>query len=208
MKNNNLGRFILVLAIIAWSLFEVYPPTSRDLAEQFASRARNRDDAFTNILTQLAVLQKTGTNSEFVNLRIAIGTNDLQNYFPFIAAKNKLDPNTFILNQLQRDASGKIKLGLDLQGGTAFMVEMDTNVINEQLPTPTACSSARTWRARRYRRRWTCCANAWTPSAWPSRTSGPAGGNQILIQLPGLSPSAKEDAKTRFKRRRIWNSAW
>ena len=55
MKNNNLGRFILVLAIIAWALFEVYPPTSRDLAGQFASRARNQDAAFTNILAQFAV---------------------------------------------------------------------------------------------------------------------------------------------------------
>ena len=195
MKNNNLGRFILVLAIIAWSLFEVYPPTSRDLAEQFASRARNRDDAFTNILTQLAVLQKTSTNSEFVNLRIAIGTNDLQNYFPFIAARNKLDPNTFILNQLQRDASGKIKLGLDLQGGTAFMVEMDTNVINEQLANTnrvqqrTDVASAAISQAVDVLRKRVDAFGV----AEPDIRS--VGGNQILIQLPGLSPSAKEDAK-------------
>ena len=45
------------------------------------------------------------------------------------SAKNQLHPTTFILNQLQRDASGKIKLGLDLQGGTSFLVEMDTNVL-------------------------------------------------------------------------------
>ena len=59
----------------------------------------------------------------------AIGTNDIQPYFKFINASNELDPTTFILNRLQRDASGKIKLGLDLQGGTSFLVEMDTNAL-------------------------------------------------------------------------------
>ena len=75
-------------------------------------------------------LQKAGTNSEFANLRAAIGTNDIEPYFTFfINATNETDPTTFILNRIQRDASGKIKLGLDLQGGTAFLVEMDTNAL-------------------------------------------------------------------------------
>ena len=57
------------------------------------------------------------------NLRAAIGTNDFaEQYFPFINAKDQVDPNTYILNRLQRDAAGKIKLGLDLQGGTSFLV--------------------------------------------------------------------------------------
>ena len=78
-------------------------------------------------------LQKAGTNSEFANLRAAIGTNDIEAYFKFINASNELDPTTFILNRLQRDASGKIKLGLDLQGGTAFLVEMDTNALTNSV---------------------------------------------------------------------------
>ena len=31
--------------------------------------------------------------------------------------------------RLQKKASGKIKLGLDLQGGTEFLVSLDTNHI-------------------------------------------------------------------------------
>ena len=72
---------------------------------------------------------RRGPNREFANLQEAIGTNDHPAYFPFFNAKDQLYPNTFILNRLQRDASGKIKLGLDLQGGTAFLVEMDTNAL-------------------------------------------------------------------------------
>ena len=50
MKQNNRWRFILVVLIVAWSLYEIYPPTSRDLVQEFSSRAENQDAAFTNIL--------------------------------------------------------------------------------------------------------------------------------------------------------------
>ena len=129
MRRNNFGRFILVICIILWSLYEVYPPTSRDLVQEFSRRAENKDATFTNILARAELFQKAGTNTEFASLQMAAGTNDLQPYFPFVNAKDQMYPNTFILNQLQRDASGRIKLGLDLQGGTSFLVEMDTNVL-------------------------------------------------------------------------------
>ena len=129
MKQNNRWRFILVILIVVWSLYEIYPPTSRDLVQEFSSHAENTDAAFTNILQRLAPLDAVRPDREFANLQDAIGTNDIQNYFPFISAKNELYPTTFILNQIQRDASGRIKLGLDLQGGTSFLVEMDTNAL-------------------------------------------------------------------------------
>ena len=50
MKQNNRWRFVLVVLIVAWSLFEICPPTSKPLAGQFISSAKNRDAAFTNIL--------------------------------------------------------------------------------------------------------------------------------------------------------------
>src|ERR1019366_2167379 len=103
-KNNNLGRFILVIVIIAWALMEVYPPTSRDLVQEFARRAQNKDVAFKDIVDKTAAVQKAGTNNEFVALQVAIGTNDLKRYFPFYtAAANQINPNIYILNHLQRD---------------------------------------------------------------------------------------------------------
>src|SRR5450432_3673332 len=111
MKKNNFGWSIFVLLVVCWSLFETYPPTSRDLVQQFAERAEHGDAAFTNILERLAALQTANTNREFANLLEAAGTNNLQPYFPFLDARNELHPNRFLLNRLQRDASGKIKLG-------------------------------------------------------------------------------------------------
>ncbi len=187
-KNNNLGRFILVIAIIVWALFEVYPPTARDLVEQFASRAQHQDAAFKDIVTQTHALQQAGTN-EFAALQLATGTNDLQKYFPFIGAQNQVHPNLFILNRLQRDAAGKIKLGLDLQGGTSFLVEMDTSVLANTNETSSALSQAVEVLRKRIDR---------FGVAEPIIQS--AGGNRILIQLPGLSQSDKDSARTQIQK--------
>ncbi len=187
-KNNNFGRFLLVLGIIVWSLFEVYPPTSRDLVKEFSSRAQHQDAAFTNIITQAVAYQKAGTN-EFAALQLATGTNELQNYFPFIGAQNQVHPNLFILNRLQRDAAGKIKLGLDLQGGTSFLVEMDTTKLANTNETSSALSQAIEVLRKRIDR---------FGVAEPVIQS--AGGNRILIQLPGLSQSDKDSAKTQIQK--------
>ena len=198
MKSNNLNRFLLVIAIIVWSLYQVYPPASRNLVEEFSRRAQNQDAAFKDILARTAAFQKAGTNNEFVALQTAISTNDLQRYFPFIPAKNQLYPNTFILNKLQRDASGKIKLGLDLQGGTSFLVEMDTNVLfsadtNNIRQRSEVTSAALSQAVEVLRKRIDRFG-----VAEPIIQS--AGGNRILIQLPGLSQSDKESAKQQIQK--------
>ena len=199
-SSNNFGRFLLVVAIIAWALYSVYPPTPRDLANEFARRAQKPDAAFTNILAHFAALQKDSTNSEYANLKAAIGTNDLQPYFPFISARNQLEPNNFILNRLQRDAAGRIKLGLDLQGGTSFLVAMDTNVLAQEY--------ADTNNVRR-KEDVTSAALSQAVDVLRKRVDqfGVAepviqsmGANEILVQLPGLSPSDKERAKEQISK--------
>ena len=197
MRRNNLGRFILVVAIIVWALISIYPPTSRDLIKEFSRRAEHKDTTFTNILTQAELLQTTGTNTGFASLQTAASTNDLQPYFPFISAKDQLYPNVFILNQLQRDASGKIKKGIDLAGGTSFLVAMDTNVLyadtNNVRSQSDLASAALSQAVEVLRKRVDQFG-----VAEPVIQS--AGGNQILVQLPGLSPSDKERAKEQIQK--------
>ena len=149
MKQNNLWILLFVVAIVCWSFYEMYPPTSRDLVQEFSSRAVSRDAAFSDILQRLGPLQQARPDREFANLQDAIGTNSLQPYFPFFNARNEIYPNTFILNQLQREALGKIKLGLDLQGGTSFLVKMDTN--NLVYVETVTNSSGAVEQCRRYR---------------------------------------------------------
>jgi SecD/SecF fusion protein len=199
MKKNNFGWFIFVVLVILWSLFEIYPPTSRDLIQQFTVRAQNQDTNFTAILQRLAPLEAANTNREFANLEAAIGTNDIENYFPGINAKNQLHPTTYILNQIQRDAAGKIKLGLDLQGGTEFLVAMDTNKLasssgdTNKVVSAEDISGALSQAVEVLRKRVDAFGVA-------EPVIQPAGGNQILIQLPGLSEADKDEAETNISK--------
>src|ERR1035437_2960329 len=205
MKQNNLWILLFVVAIVCWSFYEMYPPTSRDLVQEFSSRAVSRDAAFSDILQRLGPLQQARPDREFANLQDAIGTNSIQPYFPFFNAKNELYPNTFILNQLQREALGKIKLGLDLQGGTSFLVEMDTNrlvyvetVTNSSGAVEVVSNMARTEgalsQAVEVLRKRVDAFGVAEPIIQP------AGGNRILIQLPGLSEADKESAKAQVQK--------
>ena len=200
MKQNNLGRFILVLVIIVWSLFQIYPATSRSLISEFNDRAEKPDTALKAIVDQATALQKAGTN-EFAALQEAIGTNDVTKYFSFINTRTQVRPTTYILNRLQRDASGKIKLGLDLQGGTSFLVEMDTNALfaasnngdtNKTIQTADV-NGALDQAIGVLRKRIDQFG-----VAEPVIQS--AGGNRILVQLPGLSQADKETAREQIKK--------
>jgi len=201
MSRNNFWTFLFVVLIICWSLYQINPPKSRDLVQEFSSHAVYRDGDFTNILERLKPLQQARPEREFANLQAAIGTNDITHYFPMFEAKNELYPNTFVLNQLQRQASGKIKLGLDLQGGTSFLVEMDTNQLaaapeagdTNQVSRAPDVSSALSQAVEVLRKRVDAFGVA-------EPIIQPAGGNRILIQLPGLSEADKESAKSQIQK--------
>ena len=113
------------MLVVLWSVYELYPPKGRDLVQVFREKAVNRDVAFSNILFKATSLQKTAPDRAYENLVEAVGTNDLTRYFPMFEAKSELHPNAYILNRLQRDAAGRIKLGLDLQGGTQLDYRID-----------------------------------------------------------------------------------
>ena len=133
MNRNNLGKFIFVILVLVWSFYEMYPPVGRNLATEFQDKAVRKDTNFNTIVVRLQNLQKDRPERPFANLVEAVGTNDITHYFPFYEVKGELNPKRAVLNRLQRDAAGKIRLGLDLQGGTSFTVEMGTN----QLTTAT-----------------------------------------------------------------------
>jgi len=81
------------------------------------------------------ILQKAMAEKPYDNLVEAIGTNDVTRYFPMLRQKNEENPTRYVLNRLQREAAGRIRLGLDLQGGTSFLVSMDVSSLTNT-PTP------------------------------------------------------------------------
>jgi hypothetical protein len=133
MKNRNFWVFLVVLAL-GWSIWEIVPPTDQDLIEYVELQAQNVDADFSRLIEEARQLREGDQERSFVSLRQAAGTNDLVRYFPQYDISGEADPARVILQRLQRESAGKIKLGLDLQGGTSFLVAMDTN----QLSAPQA----------------------------------------------------------------------
>jgi SecD/SecF fusion protein len=208
MSRNNFGKFIFVVIVVLWALYEIYPPRNKDLVQHFGERARARDATFTDIFNRAKELQKERPDRAFADLQDAIGTNEIARYFPFFDVKSELKPTFAILSRLQREAAGRIKLGLDLQGGTSFLVEMDASRLDRidtvtnslgQIETITnhvneaelqgALSHAVEVLRRRVDR-----------FGVSEPVIQPAGNNRIMVQLPGLSQAERESAMTQIQR--------
>jgi SecD/SecF fusion protein len=188
MNRNNLWRFVLVILVVFWSLYELYPPQGRNLVLYFREKAVDRDPTFTTIFTNALALQRAMPEKPYDNLATAIGTNDITRYFPFFGAKNELHPTTYILNRLQRQAAGRIRLGLDLQGGTSFLVSMDTNRL-QTADISTAISHAVEVLRKRVDK-----------FGVAEPLIQPQGADHILVQLPGLSAADQESAKVAIQK--------
>lgn len=206
MKRNLLWKALFVALVVAWSLYEIYPPRGRDLVQVFQERARNPDATFSNIVARARELQQAHPERAYRNLLTAIGTNDITRYFPQYRLENELYPTTAILNRLQREAAGRIKLGIDLQGGTMFVVRLDTNrlvsvetitnqagqvvtVTNQVTELEGALSQAVEVLRRRVDR-----------FGVAEPIIQPYGSDRIMVQLPGLSEADKESAQKQIQR--------
>jgi SecD/SecF fusion protein len=187
--NRNKWRFLLVVLVVAWSFYELYPPKGRDLIQYFNEKAVLHDAVLSNIVFQARALQQATPDKPFDNLVTAVGTNDLTRFFPQYEAKSESHPNTYILNRLQRGAAGRIRLGLDLQGGTSFLVSMDTSGLTNSTDTSSALSQAVEVLRKRVDR-----------FGVAEPLIQPQGSDRILVQLPGLSAADQENAKTAIQK--------
>jgi SecD/SecF fusion protein len=186
MNRNKVWRFSLVVLVLAWSFIELYPPKGRDLIQYFNDKAVIHDVTFSNMVAKARMLQKASPEKPYDNLVDAVGTNELTRYFPQYEAKNEAHPNTYILNRLQRGAAGRIRLGLDLQGGTSFVVAMDTSALtNSTTDTAQAALSQAVEVLRKRVDRFGVAEPLIQPQ----------GNDRILVQLPGLSAADQENAK-------------
>ncbi|MEP6662572.1 MAG: hypothetical protein ABJC04_02805, partial [Verrucomicrobiota bacterium] len=184
MKRNNSWKWALVAFLVAWSIYQFYPPAPRDLIAQFksdATVAAQTDTNFTAIVQRAQDLRKKNSTRDFGNLLEAIGTNDIRPYFSDFDTKAEQNPTRTILNRVQHNAAGKINLGIDLQGGTSFLVGMDTNNLEKSSDRERILSQALEVLRKRVDK-----------FGVAEPIIQPAGADRILIQLPGLSEDQKE----------------
>ena len=125
----------LIAFMVLGSLWEMYPLTNQSLIQEFKNKADQRRPERGPSIKSSARRRncKRPIRTRRASSPIcctAIGTNDIQQYFPYNNVRGQENPTYTLLNILQRKAAGKIHLGLDLQGGTEFRVSLDTNHVS------------------------------------------------------------------------------
>ena len=182
-------RVLLVIFVVAWAVYEMIPPSARDLITVFNEQAEYRDNEFVELVQRARDLVATGTNEPFAAILTASATNDLARYFQSLTAPDDPEVNRGILHQIQNKAAGQIKLGLDLQGGTSFLVSLDPEKLADMADPKSAQRQAIEVLRRRVDR-----FGVAEPVIQPS------GSDRILIQLPGLSEADKLSARTQIEK--------
>jgi SecD/SecF fusion protein len=202
MKNPKFW-WAFIAFLVAWSLWEINPPTNQSLIQEFKKDADEAkvDATFTRIVTNAEAMQTANPEPtrEFADLTNAIGTNDIQGYFPYLNVKGVERPTYALLNILQRKAAGKIHLGLDLQGGTEFLVSLETNRVvstdtNINAVNASEEKSRLASQAAEILRKRVDALGVAEPVITPQ------GGDHIMIQLPGLSQSAQDEARKNIQK--------
>ena len=193
----------LIAFMVLGSLWEMYPLTNQSLIQEFKDKADRgaQNPAFDKIVSEAQKLQAANPDPtrEFTDLLTAIGTNDIQQYFPYNNVRGQENPTYTLLNILQRKAAGKIHLGLDLQGGTEFRVSLDTNHVSAN-DTNHAAVNASDERKRLVSQAITILRSRVDSMGVAEPLITPAGENSILIQLPGLSQAAQDEARTKIQK--------
>ncbi|MFN0067933.1 MAG: protein translocase subunit SecD [Limisphaerales bacterium] len=184
------------LFAVAWALSALYPPKPRDLIETFIRKADRSDANFTAIVTRARELaaERAGTNAvtpalQFRALADAVGTNQLVSFFPTQPIPEGREPNAAILNAVQQASLGRIRLGLDLQGGMAFVVQMDTNRLADAGDRDRALDQALEILRKRVDR---------MGVAEPQIQK--IGDDRVEIQMPGVTDAQKAEVKRQIER--------
>ncbi len=200
MNRNLSWRFAFVVFVVAWSLWSIYPPQSPNLIDVFHERAVTRGESNSvatvrTIVDEARKLDAANPTRTFANLQQAISTNDITPFFPFIKASTEADPSKAILQKLQQQNAGKIKLGLDLQGGTSFLVRLKppeqtgTNEVDAVEARERVLGQAVEVLRRRVDR-----------FGVAEPIIQPEGEDQIRVQLPGLSEADIQSAKAQIQK--------
>ena len=188
MKSGYYWKWFFVVFVVAWAITEMSPPKSKNLVDHFALEVDRSDaansDVIEGIVARARELEAANPGREYANLLDAVGSADLRPLFPAVTTETADNPNREILNSLQSDAAGQIRLGLDLQGGISFMVAMQTNKLRADQERDVVIAQAIEVLRKRLDK---------FGVAEPSLQ--PVGEDRILIQLPGLSEVDYQSAR-------------
>ena len=184
-----------MLLVLSWAGYEMIPSGQNGrLLERFRSESANSTNraAVTSIYETAKDsfdAQPELEKNEYGALMSAVdesgeALSDHFNY-KFSGKKTTEEMNTLIMQKLQRDSSGQIQFGLDLQGGSSFLVQMKTNNINQADQQGALSQAVEVLRRR--------VDDEFSGVVEPDIR--PMGLDKVMIQLPGLSEANQAKAR-------------
>ena len=126
MKKSVIWRLIIVVSILfAWGI-SLFPLTDRSFYDVLREEAKDKvDDNLEELITQAKKIDNSNSESFITPPKAVLKTADemkidLRDYIPIYDQPDA--PNSSVINYVRRRAAGKLKLGLDLRGGTEFII--------------------------------------------------------------------------------------
>lgn len=182
-----------VIFLVIWAIYEITPPGRKSLIDVFEKNAVVEAEAdrapLDAIIEEARALNAENPDHEYQNLVTAIGDTSIAKYFPQFEIDRVRGEVPSILYELEKLASGKINLGLDLRGGSSFLVK-----VGEPDDEDLQMSEQKLSKAIEVMRKRVDGFGVAEPIIQP------VGDDQISIQLPGLTQAAKEAARTQIQK--------
>ena len=204
-KQPTFGRFALVAILAIWTLSEWYPPQGKNMVDEFDQTAQGNQDSIVAELKEASNKLREGDELTLETWMTAVGDVDLREMFPgqtngivkqigiekeaWVAPteEQQRQINREILARIQKDSVGKVKLGLDLRGGTQFVVQVKPKLDDEG--NPLSIDESQLTKAMEIMRRRVDRFGVAEPMIQTS------GDDKIIIQVPGLSQADRDDAR-------------
>ena len=139
MKKRIIWKLVVSAMIIAWSVMSLVPISDIDFAEYLEKEVSANYSEFQVLLDEAktVISEDKNVNSVYVALSQLVAEQkiDLRKFFPHINLrdiKNIERSNEILLKHLLATSRGKIKKGLDLQGGVSFTLQVDESAISDK----------------------------------------------------------------------------
>jgi SecD/SecF fusion protein len=204
-KRPTLWRGLLVASLAVWAFLMWYPPQGTDMVDAFAQGASGQKEQIIAKLRDAASKINKGDELSKDTWMDAVGEADLRELFP--AKTNSLQTelnldksaweapdeeqktkiNRAILSRIQKASQGKVKLGLDLKGGTQFVVQVEPKTDDKGNLQPV--NADQLTKAMEIMRRRVDRFGLAEPLI---QTSGE---DKIIIQVPALSQDDRKQAR-------------
>lgn len=133
-----MSRLILVTAILVIFGWSIYPLQPRDFYTTFTGMLTKKSDKLDAAL-KLAKEKEAKNKDMYPSIALEQATDELNVFLPDYVNLPNMMTNRDVIRRARQEAAGSIKLGLDLAGGTEFII----SVVPEAAPTAATVDSGK-----------------------------------------------------------------